>query len=179
MNQSQIGAFLKALRKEKAITQEQLAQKLGVSNRTVSRWETGFNMPDLDILIELADFYNVEIREILNGERKRESMNYEEKDIAMQMADYSNAEQRRFTKMLQNMFRVGSAAGILAITLQLRGMTDAGTGAFVAAFCQGLILGIMIVGGIFTSRYAARIRRAKKRILNQLTGRGNSDEKEL
>lgn len=179
MNQNQIGAFLKTLRKEKAITQEQLAQKLGVSNRTVSRWETGFNMPDLDILIELADFYNVEIREILNGERKRESMNYEEKDTAMQMADYSNAEQSRFTKMLQNMFRVGSAAGILIIALQLRGMTDAGTGAIVADFCQGLILGIMIAGGIFTSRYAARIRQAKKRILNQLVGGGNSHEKEL
>lgn len=179
MNQSQIGAFLKELRKEKAITQEQLAQKLGVSNRTVSRWETGFNMPDLDILIELADFYNVEIREILNGERKRESMDQQEKDTAMQMADYSNTERSRFTKKLQNMFRVGSAAGVLVIALQLRGMTDGGTGALVADFCQGLILGIMITGGIFTSRYAARIRQAKKRILNQLVGGGNSHEKEL
>ncbi|MBR3514947.1 MAG: helix-turn-helix transcriptional regulator, partial [Lachnospiraceae bacterium] len=47
MDQIKIGTFLKTLRKEKNLTQEQLAEKLGVSNRTVSRWETGTNMPDI------------------------------------------------------------------------------------------------------------------------------------
>ena len=53
MNQQKIGIFLKELRKEKQITQEQLANYLNVSNRSVSRWETGNNLPDLDILIQL------------------------------------------------------------------------------------------------------------------------------
>ena len=53
MDQQKIGEFLKELRKEKGITQEQLADKLFVSRRTVSRWETGSNMPDLDVLVEL------------------------------------------------------------------------------------------------------------------------------
>ena len=70
MDQKKIGGFLKQLRKEKGITQQNLAEVLGVSGRTVSRWETGFNMPDLDLLIEIADYYDVEIREILDGERK-------------------------------------------------------------------------------------------------------------
>ena len=65
----------KELRKEKKLTQEQLAEHFNVSNRTVSRWETGINMPDLSLLIEIADFYNVDIREILDGERKSENMN--------------------------------------------------------------------------------------------------------
>ena len=52
MDQQKIGAFLKELRKEKNITQEQLADEMRVSRRTVSRWETGSNMPDLDILID-------------------------------------------------------------------------------------------------------------------------------
>lgn len=47
MNPKEIGAFLKQLRNEKGITQEQLAEILGVSGRTVSRWETGTNLPDL------------------------------------------------------------------------------------------------------------------------------------
>ncbi|MBQ3236879.1 MAG: helix-turn-helix transcriptional regulator, partial [Oscillospiraceae bacterium] len=69
MDQIKIGKFLKHLRKEKGLTQEQLAEQFFVSSRTVSRWETGSNMPDLDILIELADFYNADIREIIDGER--------------------------------------------------------------------------------------------------------------
>lgn len=61
MDQKKIGVFLKELRKEKELTQEQLAEIVQVSNRTVSRWENGNNMPDLDILIELSDFYEVEL----------------------------------------------------------------------------------------------------------------------
>ena len=71
MDLVKIGRFLQELRKEKGLTQEQLAEQMGVARRTVSRWETGSNMPDLDILIELADLYAVDLRELLNGERNR------------------------------------------------------------------------------------------------------------
>ena len=70
MNPKKIGEFLKGLRKEKGLTQEQLAEILHVSGRTISRWETGINMPDLSILIQIAEFYDVEIKEILDGKRK-------------------------------------------------------------------------------------------------------------
>ena len=56
MDMKKIGGFLRRLRKEKGLTQEQLAESLFVSGRTVSRWETGTNMPDLSILILLAAF---------------------------------------------------------------------------------------------------------------------------
>ena len=62
MDQSKIGAFLKSLRKEKNLTQEQLAEQLNVSGRTVSRWETGSNMPDISLLVELAEFFGVNYR---------------------------------------------------------------------------------------------------------------------
>lgn len=61
MNQEKIGDFLRALRIEKNLTQDQLAEKLNVSNQTISRWETGRNMPDLSILIEITEFYQVDI----------------------------------------------------------------------------------------------------------------------
>ena len=61
MDQIKIGAFLKTLRKEKNLTQEQLAEHMGVSGRTVSRWETGNNMPDISLLVEIAEFYDVSI----------------------------------------------------------------------------------------------------------------------
>lgn len=53
MNQEKIGKFLKELRKQKGLTQEQIAEKFNVSNRTISRWENGNNMPDSDVLIEI------------------------------------------------------------------------------------------------------------------------------
>lgn len=92
MDQIKIGAFLKKLRKEKELTQEQLAEKLSVSGRTVSRWETGNNMPDIGMLIELADFYEVSIPEIIAGERKSDIMNQETRETAVAMAEYSRNE---------------------------------------------------------------------------------------
>lgn len=79
MDLQKMGSFLKELRKNRGLTQEQLAEKMYVSNHTVSRWETGSNMPDIQILIKLAEFYDVELIEILNGERKSETMNEEVK----------------------------------------------------------------------------------------------------
>ena len=70
MDQKKIGAFLKTLRTEKGLTQEQLAEQFHVSSRTVSRWETGSNMPDISLLAPLADFYDVDVREIMEGVRK-------------------------------------------------------------------------------------------------------------
>lgn len=80
MNQIKIGEFLKELRKEKGLTQEQLAEQFNVSRRSVSRWETGNNMPDLSMLITLAKYYEVDVKEIIDGKRKSENMNEEMKD---------------------------------------------------------------------------------------------------
>ena len=79
MDTKKIGAFLKQCRKEKNLTQEQFAEKFEVYARTVSRWETGINMPDLSILVQLAEYYDVEMRELLDGERSQ-TMNKEMKE---------------------------------------------------------------------------------------------------
>lgn len=69
MDTKKIGIFLKALRNEKGMTQEQLGEKIGVSNKTISRWETGKYMPPVECLNMLSDIYNISINEILGGER--------------------------------------------------------------------------------------------------------------
>ena len=94
MNLQKTGEFLKRLRKDKGLTQEQLAEKFCVSSRTVSRWETGSNMPDVGVLIELADFYNVDIREIIDGERKSEMMDSETKDTIKKVAAYATEKEK-------------------------------------------------------------------------------------
>ena len=67
MDQSYIGQRLKTLRKEKGLTQEQLGERLGVSSRSVSRWENGVNLPDFDLLLELCRLYGVSLDELLKG----------------------------------------------------------------------------------------------------------------
>lgn len=100
MNQVKIGNFLKELRKEKALTQEQLAEQFNVSSRTVSRWENGNNMPDISVLVMLSEFYDVDIREIIDGERKSENMNEEMKDTLVKVAEYTAAEKEKILKQL-------------------------------------------------------------------------------
>ena len=76
-----IGNFLRTLRNEKDMTQEGIAEKFGVSSRSVSRWENGKTMPELGLLVELAVFYDVDIKEIIDGERRSETMNNETKEV--------------------------------------------------------------------------------------------------
>lgn len=64
-----IGKFIAALRKEKGLTQEQFGEKIGVTNKTVSRWETGTYMPPADALLSMSQLFEVSINEILSGKR--------------------------------------------------------------------------------------------------------------
>lgn len=113
MDQMKIGNFLKELRKEKGITQAQLAETLNVSARTVSRWETGSNMPDISILVDIADYYDISIPEIINGERKSEIMNEEERKIAKTMSDYATTEKEKIFKEM----KIQSIMGVCALVL--------------------------------------------------------------
>lgn len=113
MDQTKIGSFLKELRKEKNLTQEQLAEKFNVASRTVSRWENGNNLPDLGILVELADYYDVDVRELIDGERKSENMTEEMKDTLEKVAEYSETEKEGIIKKLYGSI-IGTALIFLA-----------------------------------------------------------------
>ena len=78
MEIQKIGAFLADLRRQKGWTQEQLGEKLGVTNKTVSRWETGSYLPPVEMLQCLSDLYGITINEILSAERLDEQA-YREK----------------------------------------------------------------------------------------------------
>lgn len=65
----QIGKFIAELRKEQGFTQEQFGERIGVTNKTVSRWETGTYLPPADILLVMSEMFGVSINEILSGRR--------------------------------------------------------------------------------------------------------------
>ena len=69
MNQVLIGKFIADERKKKGYTQTDLADKLGISNRTVSKWETGNGFPDVSLLLPLCEELDISVNELLSGER--------------------------------------------------------------------------------------------------------------
>lgn len=168
VDQKKIGSFFKELRNEKGLTQEQLAEHFGVAARTISRWETGNNMPDLDILIEMADYYAVDLGELLNGERKIEKMDKEMEQTVLQVADYSNEEKLKLTKKMHVLFIIGLITFILYVIMTLAEPSqDSHVYDFISGACMGFSLGTMIVGVIFTSKYVNKIMAFKMRTLHR------------
>ena len=152
MDQKKIGFFLKELRKEKGITQEEFAEELNVSGRTVSRWETGNNMPDISLLIEIADFFDVTIPEIINGERKSEIMNEEVKEVADKLSDYANAEKEIMLKNIRNCSIAGTIALAVYSVLELTGLVLQNM-IFekIAGYCETLALVTVIIIMVHTT----------------------------
>lgn len=159
MDQVKIGGFLRELRKAKGITQEQLAEALHVSSRTVSRWETGSNMPDISILVDLADYYDVSIPEIINGERKSETMNDEERKIARTMSDYATTEKENIFREMRLQSIMGLCALVLYSILHE-------TGAYLyndilgklTDYCEALVFVSVLMMAAFTTGALSRLR---------------------
>ena len=146
MDTKKIGAFLKQCRKEKNLTQEQLAEKFGVSARTVSRWETGINMPDLSVLVQLAEYYDVEMRELLDGERSQ-TMNKEMKETLDKVAVYEEWVKQKALKAA-SMFVIS----VLAIIIQMLLTVDIRLvlGETATALVGGILYAsIMVYNGIW------------------------------
>lgn len=91
MNQEKIGKFIAKTRKEKNITQTRLAEKLGVSDRTVGNWENGRNMPDLSLFKPLCDELDITINDLISGEKVKDNI-YQEKleENIINTIDYTN-----------------------------------------------------------------------------------------
>ena len=78
MNQEKIGKYISELRKEKGMTQVELAEKLGITDRAISKWENGRGMPDISLIVPLCEILDISINELLSGERLKEK-DYPEK----------------------------------------------------------------------------------------------------
>ncbi len=69
MNQKKIGSFIAACRKENGLTQAALGEKLGITDRAISKWENGRSLPDPSIMLELCELLHINVNELLTGER--------------------------------------------------------------------------------------------------------------
>ena len=137
MNQMATGKFISQKRKEKSLTQEQLAEKLGVSNKTVSKWETGKCMPDYSIVKTLCDELEITVAELMDGEKSEENSvrTYDEEQIMDLLKKTQNLEKQK--ELLYGILLI-----VMGIALQALSHTLGGSN--VKDFFSGLLLGISI-----------------------------------
>lgn len=149
------------LRNEKKMTQEQLAEQFYVSSRTVSRWETGSNLPDISLLVELADFYDVDVREIIDGERKSEMMNNETREVADKMAAYAGNEKSKLLRVIQTMSIAGVLVSLLSIIIQAVG-AEQGLKTTLALTASVAILILMSIITLYVTGMLEKVTSSKK-----------------
>lgn len=113
MNQEKIGKFIAYCRKEKNMTQEELAQKLHLTDKAISKWENGRSLPDLSILEPLSKTLDVSINEILSGEKIKEEelKDHTDKNI-IDVVNYSDEKIKRIKRTI----KVSSIIMIIALT---------------------------------------------------------------
>lgn len=130
------------------------------SNRSVSRWETGSTLPDISLIIELAEYYAVDIKELLEGERKSESMNKETKETMDRIARYSVERKKSQLETFGIFTEILIVIGILiSITLAR----------FVADNTMQLI--VTLICGWFVWGYGIILRIKIRKELRELAGR--------
>ena len=152
MDQITIGKFIFKKRKEQNLTQEQLAERLGVSNKTISKWETGKCMPDYSIIEPLCQELNITVAELLDGEEDEKSIYpYDYQRILQMMKEARDLKNKKF--MLIGI--VVSLSGIVFLIFsQFIGGTDIQE--MLSGFALGISFPLMLLGVILIIRSKCR-----------------------
>lgn len=108
MDNKKFGDFIKELRKEKQLTQKELGEKLNITDKAISKWERGLSFPDIAVLKDLSEFFEIDISELLNGERGKKQEIDIEKVIQEAIENYKNIEEKKKEKVQKVKKRIGS-----------------------------------------------------------------------
>ena len=137
MNQVTIGKYISQKRRELNLTQEELAEKLGVSNKTISKWENGKCMPDYSIIQNLCDALHTTLAELMDGEDADSSVRvYDDNQIL---------DLLRRTQELEKQRRVQSGFILIILGIASNAMASTISGSNVKDFLSGLLLGLSII----------------------------------
>lgn len=117
MNNVKIGKFIAECRKEKCFTQAQLAEMLNITDRAVSKWETGRSMPDVSIMLALCSILDINVNELLNGERlNMEEYNDKAERLLLEMAEKEEKSNKRML-MYENVIGIMSTISFFALIM--------------------------------------------------------------
>ena len=170
MNQEDIGKFIASLRKEKSLTQEKFAEILGVSNRSISRWENGHNMPDLSLLKIISDELDVSISELLNGRRMNNDEMILLRDSINTILDLSNKEKKMKARKLNNYFIVGGLCLLIVILHSQFSVLSFIFRDHIAEFIAGALtsLGILFeIIGFYNNNHEVSLKQRKKELFSR------------
>ena len=145
MDQNKVGRFIAKCRKEKGLTQSVLAERIGVSDRAVSKWETGKNMPDSGIMLELCSILDVNVNELLTGERMNTMENYKEKAEENLMT--LNREKELHAKRLLGLRKVICVIGFIAFFVQILASVYAPNSIWTVVLATSAIIELVITIG--------------------------------
>ena len=138
MNQAAIGSYIAQKRRALNLTQGQLAETLGVSNKTISKWETGKSMPDYGIIQALCDALQVTLAELMDGEdAAEESVRTYDEDQMLELL--------KRTQELERQRHALSGAVLIALGIASSALSATVGGSDVKDFMSGLLLGLSIV----------------------------------
>ena len=141
MNQENIGKFISNLRKEKNMTQQELADKLCVTDRAVSHWENGRRLPDISLLKILSEEFEVSITEILNGHRMSIKELENQKELIDKLIDYENYKESEYLSKQGKIFPL-YILGIATLTIACRYENN------MPEVLFGMLLAISIISNI-------------------------------
>lgn len=143
MDQNNIGKFISVKRREKNLTQEQLAEKLGVSNKTISKWENGKCMPDYSVIELLCQELDISLAELLDGEEKEQNSIrvYDEEQVKSLLCKMQKMEQYYKYSLGTIMLVIGFISVILSSLFSGTHFRD-----FVSGVLFGMGLGVIVVG---------------------------------
>lgn len=116
MEQIKIGKFIASCRKEQGMTQAVLAEKLGISDRAVSKWETGKSMPDSGIMLELCELLKINVNELLSGEHiTMEDYNAKSEEVILGLKSENEKYAKRLLRSEAYIVVVGVVASLAMI----------------------------------------------------------------
>lgn len=146
MNQIKIGVFIAKCRKDKKLTQAQLAEKLGITDRAVSKWETGKGMPDSSIMLELCEILEISVNELLSGEMI-EMKDYDKK-AEENLLNMAKREEKQNKKLLfyENIIGIISSVTFIVLIIVAAYLVQsliARIGLFIIAFLI-FIMGVSV-----------------------------------
>ena len=146
MNNQAIGNFIKALRTEQGLTQKQLAEKINVTDKAVSRWETGKGAPDVTLLLPLSQLFGVSVNELLRGERIQADQKLEKsEETILETLTQSKKRISRLHAIIYALFALVEAVAIYGFTFNASPSDAMGLLiglAFIVTPLTSLLLGI-------------------------------------
>lgn len=118
MEQQMIGKFISTCQKEKGLTQMQLAEKLNITNRAISKWETGKSMPDVSLMLDLCNILGITVNGLLSGERiAMENYQKRAEENLMELQSKKEKVQREYNSILKILIAAFSLLFVLNMVL--------------------------------------------------------------